>query len=194
MGSQRVRRDWAHWIPAVPMWGDKCKNNVRPCLVSGSPWVTGMRICGLVTYSGWTLRRNKYRSEVNRRRKKGESKPEFDFKWRSSLTLVLRGALECKLHCKACPDSGEGAGLSYSLVTLRFLLMQDKEVLAAQRMSIKQSGRYGSLEAGTQMMKMQAYSIGGGKMVKSPRVAHLHIYIVYICTYHRSLSSKALRK
>lgn len=72
--------------------------------------------------------------------------------------------------------------------------MQDKEVLAAQRMSIKQSGRYGSLEAGTQMMKMQAYSIGGGKMVKSPRVAHLHIYIVYICTYHRSLSSKALRK
>lgn len=56
--------------------------------------------------------------------------------------------------------------------------MQDKDVLAAQRMSIKQGGRYGALEAGTQIMKMQAYSIAGGKMVKNPRVAHLHIYIM----------------
>ena len=72
--------------------------------------------------------------------------------------------------------------------------MQDKEVLASQRMSIKQSGRYGPLEAGTQIMTMQGSSIGGGKMEKSPRVAHLYIYRVYICTYHRSLSSKALRK
>ena len=44
-----------------------------------------------------------------------------------NLTLVLREALECKLHCRACPDSGKGAGLSYSLVTFRFLLMQNKE-------------------------------------------------------------------
>ena len=82
------------------------------------------------------------------------------------MTLVLREALECKLHCRACPDSGKGAGLSYSLVTFRFLLVQNKEVLAAQRMSLKQSGRDGPLETGAQIMKMQGYSIGG-KMVKS---------------------------
>lgn len=52
------------------------------------------------------------------------------------------------------------------------MLVLDKEVLAAQTMSVKESDRYGPLEASRQIQGCKA---GGGEMVKGLRVAYLYI-------------------